>query len=184
MASPFDTGLDKNAANYAPLSPLGFLERAAFVYPTYTAIVHGPTVFTQLRWQYLFQRATPTLGVHHGPLVWYIIALSTDAYQFVISAIPGLGGILLVLLAIFGARCFRDNASVRIALFSAATISIAAFVNPLGVERPLLVPMAPLMVILALAGFERLLAHPTTRPHNGPHDDDRNAVTVMTINTR
>ena len=41
MISPFDTALDKNAANYAPLSPLGFLERAAYVYPHYTAVVHG-----------------------------------------------------------------------------------------------------------------------------------------------
>ena len=28
------TGLDRNQANYAPLTPLTFLERAAYVYPT------------------------------------------------------------------------------------------------------------------------------------------------------
>jgi fatty-acyl-CoA synthase len=35
------TGLDKNQANYAPLTPLTFLERAAYVYPTRLAVVHG-----------------------------------------------------------------------------------------------------------------------------------------------
>ncbi len=40
-SSPFDTGLDKNAANHVPLSPLPFLERAATVNPDKTAIIHG-----------------------------------------------------------------------------------------------------------------------------------------------
>ncbi|GAB3249880.1 acyl-CoA synthetase [Chitinimonas naiadis] len=38
----YETGLDKNPANYAPLSPLGFIERTAQVYPDRVAIVHGP----------------------------------------------------------------------------------------------------------------------------------------------
>jgi fatty-acyl-CoA synthase len=39
--SPFTQGLDKNRANYAALSPLSFLARAADVFPETTAIVHG-----------------------------------------------------------------------------------------------------------------------------------------------
>ncbi len=41
MANPYDTGLDKNPANYQPLTPLVFLERAAAVHPAHTAIIHG-----------------------------------------------------------------------------------------------------------------------------------------------
>ena len=37
----YDTNLDKNPANYQPLSPLPFLERAASVHPEHTAIIHG-----------------------------------------------------------------------------------------------------------------------------------------------
>jgi fatty-acyl-CoA synthase len=37
----FEQGLDKNTANYTPLSPLSFLERAASVYPERIAVVHG-----------------------------------------------------------------------------------------------------------------------------------------------
>jgi fatty-acyl-CoA synthase len=38
---PYDLGLDRNPANYQPLTPLGFLERAATVFPKHTAIIHG-----------------------------------------------------------------------------------------------------------------------------------------------
>ena len=37
--SSYDTNLYKNSANYVPLSPLTFLERAKDVYPNYEAIV-------------------------------------------------------------------------------------------------------------------------------------------------
>ncbi len=39
--SPFSKDLNKNTANYAALSPLSFLARAADVFPDTTAIVHG-----------------------------------------------------------------------------------------------------------------------------------------------
>ncbi|KZL20799.1 Long-chain-fatty-acid--CoA ligase [Pseudovibrio axinellae] len=39
--SYFECGLPKTDANYTPLSPLSFLERAAKVFPDHTAIIHG-----------------------------------------------------------------------------------------------------------------------------------------------
>ncbi|MEP2704333.1 MAG: acyl-CoA synthetase [Roseibium sp.] len=39
--SPYSQGLDKNTANYAPLSPLSFLARSADVFPDQIAIIHG-----------------------------------------------------------------------------------------------------------------------------------------------
>jgi len=39
--SPYDTGLERNPANYQPLTPLSFLARAAEVHADVTAIVHG-----------------------------------------------------------------------------------------------------------------------------------------------
>ncbi|MCC0021747.1 MAG: acyl-CoA synthetase [Nitratireductor sp.] len=41
MANPYNTDLDRNPANYQPLTPLQFLERAASVFPDHVAIVHG-----------------------------------------------------------------------------------------------------------------------------------------------
>jgi fatty-acyl-CoA synthase len=42
MPTAYDVDLDRNPANYQPLTPIGFLERAAAVYPDRIAIVHGP----------------------------------------------------------------------------------------------------------------------------------------------
>jgi fatty-acyl-CoA synthase len=39
--SPYEAGLDKNAANYVPLSPIGFLLRSAAVYPNRLAVAYG-----------------------------------------------------------------------------------------------------------------------------------------------
>jgi fatty-acyl-CoA synthase len=39
--SPYAHGLGRNAANFAALSPLGFLARAAAVYPEHVALIHG-----------------------------------------------------------------------------------------------------------------------------------------------
>jgi fatty-acyl-CoA synthase len=38
--SQYDIGLDKNAANYVPLTPLSFLERSAAVYPNHVSTVY------------------------------------------------------------------------------------------------------------------------------------------------
>jgi len=40
-SNPYALGLDRNAANHVPLSPLSFIERAALVYPQRRAIVYG-----------------------------------------------------------------------------------------------------------------------------------------------
>jgi fatty-acyl-CoA synthase len=41
MPSPYDTDLDRNAANFQPLTPLTVLARAAAVFPNQTAVIHG-----------------------------------------------------------------------------------------------------------------------------------------------
>src|SRR5437588_2391533 len=50
---PYEAGLNKNAANYVPLSPIGFLLRSAAVYPNRTAIIHGERRYT---WRVTLER--------------------------------------------------------------------------------------------------------------------------------
>ena len=38
--TPYDIDLEKNPANFQPLTPLAFLERAAKTFPKHTAIIH------------------------------------------------------------------------------------------------------------------------------------------------
>ena len=42
----FLVGLDRNQANYTPLTPITFLERAAYVFPDLPSVVHGAQRFT------------------------------------------------------------------------------------------------------------------------------------------
>ena len=42
----FETGLEANAANFQPQTPLSFLDWAANVYPEKTAVIHGDGKFT------------------------------------------------------------------------------------------------------------------------------------------
>ena len=47
------TGLDKNQANHTPLTPLTFIERAAYVYPDKPSVVHGSERYT---WKQTYAR--------------------------------------------------------------------------------------------------------------------------------
>ncbi|HNB68717.1 AMP-binding protein, partial [Accumulibacter sp.] len=48
MPNIYQEGLDKNTANYAPLTPLTFIARSAYVYPERTAVIHGQRRYTWL----------------------------------------------------------------------------------------------------------------------------------------
>jgi fatty-acyl-CoA synthase len=52
-ASQYSTNLNKNAANYTPLSPLTFIERAAAVFPERCALVYNGS---QRSWQETYRR--------------------------------------------------------------------------------------------------------------------------------
>ena len=52
MTSPYDE-LPKNQANYAPLTPLTFIERAAYVYPDRLSVVYGAQRWT---WKQTYAR--------------------------------------------------------------------------------------------------------------------------------
>jgi fatty-acyl-CoA synthase len=43
---PYELGLDKNPANYVPLSPIGFLQRSAAIYPGRLSVIHGARRYT------------------------------------------------------------------------------------------------------------------------------------------
>src|SRR6202000_3254927 len=51
--SHYDIGLDKNAANYVPLTPLSFLERSAAVYPNHVSTVYEGRSFN---WAQTYER--------------------------------------------------------------------------------------------------------------------------------
>ncbi|MGE5201211.1 MAG: AMP-binding protein, partial [Acidobacteriota bacterium] len=62
MSNPFETDLDRNAANYVPLTPLSFLERSAGVFPDRVAVVHGKRSYS---WAEAYRRCRRLASALH-----------------------------------------------------------------------------------------------------------------------
>jgi fatty-acyl-CoA synthase len=62
--SPYEIGLDKNPANFVPLSPIGFLLRTAAIYPERTAIIHGDRRYTWRQSLDRVRRLASALAAH------------------------------------------------------------------------------------------------------------------------
>jgi fatty-acyl-CoA synthase len=94
--SPFETGLDRNPANYQPLSPLSFLRRAALVYPQRTAQVHGAVRHT---WRETYARcrrlasALSRRGIGAGDTV-AVMAPNVPAIFEASFAVPMTGAVI------------------------------------------------------------------------------------------
>ena len=82
--SMYDRDLDKNQANHAPLTPLTFLERAAYVYPDRLSVVHGAQRFT---WRETYARcrrlasALARLGVGKNDTVSTMLPNTPPMYE-------------------------------------------------------------------------------------------------------
>jgi fatty-acyl-CoA synthase len=63
--SIYQHGLGKNTANYAPLTPLTFIERSAYIYPDRLAVIHGQRRYTWLQ-TYTRARRLASALVKHG----------------------------------------------------------------------------------------------------------------------
>ncbi|ROZ74403.1 acyl-CoA synthetase [Ramlibacter sp. WS9] len=95
-ASPYAQGLERNAANFVPLTPLRFLDRTADVYPQRLAIVHGSLrqTWAQTRERcYRLASALVRMGVRTGDTV-SIIAPNTPAMLEAHFGIPLSGAVL------------------------------------------------------------------------------------------
>ena len=94
--SHYDTNLDKNEANYVPLSPLTFLERTKDIYPNYEAVVYESRSYT---WEEVYKRcvkfasALDKLGVKTGDTV-SVMAFNTPEIFEAHYSIPMVGGVI------------------------------------------------------------------------------------------
>jgi fatty-acyl-CoA synthase len=96
MANPYDTDLDRNPANFQPLTPLSFLARAAAVYPDQTAIIHGPRSWTYREFYARTRRLASALarrGIKRGDTVAVVLA-NTPAMLEAHYGVAMAGGVL------------------------------------------------------------------------------------------
>jgi fatty-acyl-CoA synthase len=62
MPGIYEQHLDKNQANYAPLTPLTFLDRAAAVFPAKPAVIHGDRTYSYREFGERCRRLASALG--------------------------------------------------------------------------------------------------------------------------
>jgi 3-(methylthio)propionyl---CoA ligase len=96
MTKPYDTDLDRNPANYHPLTPLGFLARAAAVFPDHTAIIHGPLRRSYAEFYARTRRLASALakrGIKRGDTVSVLLA-NTPAMLEAHYGVPMCRGVL------------------------------------------------------------------------------------------
>ncbi|MFN0303439.1 MAG: acyl-CoA synthetase [Burkholderiales bacterium] len=82
--NPYNIGLDKNPANFAALSPVGFIARTAEVYPDRVAVVHGARRFTWAETHMRSQRLASALtksGIGVGDTVAAVLANTPEMYE-------------------------------------------------------------------------------------------------------
>ncbi|MFT5657053.1 MAG: fatty-acyl-CoA synthase [Gammaproteobacteria bacterium] len=96
MTHPYNTDLDRNLANFQPLTPLTFLERAASVFPEQIAIIHGQH---RLNYKDFYARsrqlasALSNKGVERGDTVSVMLA-NTPAMLEAHYGVPMAGAVL------------------------------------------------------------------------------------------
>jgi fatty-acyl-CoA synthase len=94
--SIFDRDLDRNSANFQPLTPLTFLERAAAVFPDHIAIVHGALRQTYQDFYTRARRLASALagrGVGRGDTISVMLA-NTPAMLECHYGVPMCGAVL------------------------------------------------------------------------------------------
>ena len=94
--NPYDEHLLKNPANYQPLTPLQFLQRAALVFPNHTAIIHGNQRFTYAQFYERCRRLASALaarGIGPGDTVSVVLA-NTPPMLEAHYGVPMLGAVL------------------------------------------------------------------------------------------
>jgi fatty-acyl-CoA synthase len=94
--SAYDHDLDKNPANYQPLTPLSFLSRSAAVYPDQVAIIHGKARTTYAKFYARCRQLGSSLakaGIGKGDTVSVLLA-NTPAMLECHYGVPMTGGVL------------------------------------------------------------------------------------------
>ena len=92
----YETNLDKNDANYVPLTPLSFLERAKDIYPNYEAVVYESRKYN---WSEVYKRcvkfasALDKIGIKTGDTV-SVLAFNTPEIFEAHYSIPMVGAVI------------------------------------------------------------------------------------------
>ena len=94
--SHYETNLNKNKANFVPLTPLSFLQRAKDIYPTYEALIYEDRKYT---WTQVYNRcvkfasALEKIGIKKGDTVSFLAFNTPEIFEAHYS-VPMTGAVL------------------------------------------------------------------------------------------
>ena len=167
QSSPYEHNLDKNNANFAALTPLGFLERTAFVYPERTAIIHGGIRRTWIQTYNRCRQLASALrkrGIETGETV-AVLAPNIPEHFEVHFGVPMSGAVLNSINTRLDAEAVAfilDHAEARILIVEREFSEVASRALELAAVKPLVMyiddPSYNVGELLGEMSYEELLA--------------------------
>ena len=94
--NPYEQHLDRNAANYAPLTPLSFIARTAYIWPHRVAVIHGDRRYTWAQTYARSRRLASALvrrGFGKGDTIAVMLANTPEMIETNFG-VPMMGGVL------------------------------------------------------------------------------------------
>ena len=144
MVNPYNQNLDPNPANYQPLTPLSFLERASDVFPDFVAIIHGKQRFTYLEFYTRSKQLASILsqkGMIRGSTVSTLL-MNTPPMLEAHYGIPMCGAVIHAINTRLDPATIAfqlDHANSQILLFDQELYSVIHEVLEISKVKPLLV---------------------------------------------
>jgi fatty-acyl-CoA synthase len=187
--NPFNVGLDRNPANFQPLTPLLFLERAAAVMPDRPAIIHGDRVDDYRRYYGRSRRLCSALtrrGIGRGQTVSVLLP-NIPAMLEAHHGVPMAGAVLHAINTRLDARSIAfqlDHAGARVLIVDREFLGLAEAALAAAGVRPLLVVVdesaspAPSVGRRDALDYEALLADGDPEAPWSLPDDEWDAISI------
>ncbi len=166
-AGIYEVGLQRHAANTAPLTPVTFLKRAAAVYPQKLAVVHGGQRFTYAQFHERACRLASALtrrGLKRGDCI-AILSPNTPPMLEAHYGVPMMGGVLNSLNIRLDARTLAfilEHGEAKVLIADREFSAVVKGALALTAARPLVVdiddPLAEGGELLGALDYEALLA--------------------------
>jgi len=143
-SNPYNVGLEKNPANYAPLTPIDFIAWSARVCPNRIAVIHGERRFT---WAETYARARRLasalagLGLTGGDTVAALLSNTPEHYEAHFG-VPMTGAVLNALNTRLDARAIAfmlEHGEAKVLLVDREFSALAAAALGMVERRPLVI---------------------------------------------
>src|SRR6201987_2130343 len=145
--TPYDIDLDRNPANFQPLTPLTFLERAAAVLSDHTAIIHGPLRRSYAEFYARARQLASSLarrGIRRGDTVSVLLA-NTPAMLECHYGVPMCGAVLNTINTRLDAATIAfqlDHAEAKVLIVDREFSKLAMDALALANAKPLVIDYA------------------------------------------